>query len=80
MLSAIRKERRREVAEGGYAYGLDPAAKVAAGNSVELRRARAEHHPDELTNALSAPAAAIEGQLDATRRRGGAGRCEDRLG
>lgn len=64
VIDGIRRERHRDQAEGGYAHGLDPSAKRSRGNVVELRRARAEHVTDEMSNGLSVPTPDIEERLD----------------
>lgn len=64
VISALRKERRRDVAEAGYAHGLDPFGEASRGNPVELRRVRAEHGAEELSDSVSVPPPDIEERLD----------------
>lgn len=60
----LRRERRRGLAEGRYAHGLDPSAEQDRGNPVELRRVRTEHPAEGLSEAVSVPPPDIEERLD----------------
>lgn len=64
VIDGIRRERRQDEADGGYAHGLDPSAERDRGNVVELRRARAEHVTNEMSNAISVPPPDIEERLE----------------
>ena len=64
VIDRIRKERRRDVAEGAYAHGLDPSVKQGRGKSVELRRAQPEHGAEGLSDAVSVPPPDVEERLD----------------
>jgi hypothetical protein len=48
VLSALRREQRREVAEGRYAHDLGPTRRKGSANPVELRRAHGEHHSESV--------------------------------
>ena len=66
VISGIRKERRREQAEGRFAHGL--GATKAAGNPVELRLVRGEHHSEGPSDTVSAPSLELEERLEIEAR------------
>lgn len=64
VIDAMRKNRRRDIAEAGYAHELNPSAERGRGNLVELRRASAEHGAEGLSASISVPPPDVEERLE----------------
>jgi hypothetical protein len=68
VVDAMRKGRRRDIAEAGYAHDLNPSTERARGNVVELRRVPAEHDTEDTSASVSVPPPDVEGRLDREAR------------
>lgn len=64
VIDELRRERRRNLAEGKYAHDLDPSVERERGNAVELRRVRTEHDAEGLSAVVSMPPPDIEERLE----------------
>jgi DNA-directed RNA polymerase specialized sigma24 family protein len=68
VIDTLRKDRRRDIAEAGYAHEMNPSAERGRGNLVALRRATTEHSAERPSASVSVPPPDVEDRLERESR------------